>query len=55
MAEWMWEVMTGKDDLREYVTRRLMAGASAVLVAEEVRGRTGAPVTAASIRKLVAR
>lgn len=53
MVEWMWEVATGNDDLRGYVARRLLEGAAPALVAEEVRGRTGAPVTPASIRALL--
>jgi hypothetical protein len=53
-VEWMWEAVTGRDDLRAYVARRLVQGAPVSLVAEEVRARTGAAVTAASIRALAA-
>lgn len=54
MVEWMWEAATGRDDLREYVARRLLQGAPVTQVAEEVTGRTGQRVTPASIRALAA-
>jgi len=54
MAEWMWEVATWEDDLKGYVMRRLRSGVPAFVVAEEVRGRSGAAVTPAYIRSLAA-